>query len=444
MRRTPRPLISLALAATAAILFGTCWALWTGPAPVGVVRLPDGSVVRLEAVTFGARHQLVLARDWQRVLAPLLPPSLQARYGGPSVEYQGAPPGAAVFWFTAVGQPPFTYLRGAVVYDDRGEAVPAERAGHAGGSFWPGGEYVDPWVMPVFPRRGSWLHLRVNGPDGVTPWGEFQVRNPAHGPYPIWRAGSLPQTRREGPLAFSLTRLTTGPIPNGRGIGTQVAVRVTEHGRAAQRWEPVGITLSDATGNLLVAPSWGPTFVNGSAQLQFPEILPLSEAAWKVRAEFVPARDFSADDLLTVPGLAIPSGSSPSSTSLWVTRYGVRQHLHLQLRRAPWLKGQLLVELSEASPVDGVRIGLLRATDERGRSWQPVQRGPMFFFPSRAQLAPDRLEISRPSRAPQVTGFGEMGFGYELRVPADARRLSLTLAVVKSRFVDFLARPSHS
>jgi hypothetical protein len=304
------------------------------------------------------------------------------------------------------------------------------------------GEKVGAFVLPDFPRRGAWLGLRVYGPGGKVSTADFRVRNPAPGPYPIWHAGSLPQTQREGPLAFSLIHLTTGNLPYGRGIGTQALFRVSVDGRPTQSWVPVGIILSDATGNLLVPSGLQRAFVNGGVQLQFPGYLPKSEAAWKARAEFVPAGGFATGDLLMVRSLGIPGGSLPSATTFWVTRDGVRQRLEVKLFSAPqWLKGRLLVQV-QAAPVDGVRIGLVRATDERGRTWLPVHRGPMEFFPSRTQTARNELKISSPRHMTVLNGGWKIGVGYELRLPADVRRLSLTFAVVKSRYVEFVAKPS--
>ena len=50
-----------------ALLAAIVWFLRQEPAPLQVWRRRDGKVLRLEAVTLGPEHQLVLGRRWQRL-----------------------------------------------------------------------------------------------------------------------------------------------------------------------------------------------------------------------------------------------------------------------------------------------------------------------------------------------------------------------------------------
>src|SRR5438034_11565496 len=66
-------LIPLALAGLALILAAVVWTLALPVPPLQVARLPDGAVLRLEAVTIGPQHKMVRGRYWQRLLGSYWP-----------------------------------------------------------------------------------------------------------------------------------------------------------------------------------------------------------------------------------------------------------------------------------------------------------------------------------------------------------------------------------
>jgi hypothetical protein len=65
-----------------------------------------------------------------------------------------------------------------------------------------------------------------------------------------------------------------------------------------------------------------------------------------------------------------------------------------------------------------VRLRLVRAVDDRGRSIQHPDTGD--------------------------TSLSEGRLGCALRTAPDARKIKLVFAVVKSRFVEFVVRPAHA
>src|SRR5207249_9754854 len=100
-----------------------------------------------------------------------------------------------------------------------------------------------------------------------SPVAEFVVPNPAPGPYPSWTPSPLPAARSMGPLVITLTELATGqeaprrlPLLDRERSWTHAAFRVVENGRPTDRWAPVGLTLADATGNVLIPVLPGPLF----------------------------------------------------------------------------------------------------------------------------------------------------------------------------------------
>jgi hypothetical protein len=445
-----RPLILPAIVLTAVILAATVWALSREPPLLGIGRLPDGTELRLEAVTVGPRHCLIRGRYWQRLLAPLLPPSLRGQSGATVCTYRGGRPGAVVFWTTWDRSSPATDWDRAVAFNEGGEETEATaRAFYE--SVPPRGEKVRGWVVPAFPRRGGKLGLRIYAHHQRDPVAEFVVPNPAPGPYPVWTASPLPATASDGPLAFALTELQCGdqaprrlpPSYHERGW-THAAFRVSENGHPTDRWEPVRVCIMDATGNSL-APQfpWAEfrSRQHGETHLRFLGNLPRGEATWKLRAEFVPIRGFAPGELWTVRGVTIPRGhrdGQAGSTARW---YGRPLHLRVRAMARPWRQGSIDVDTRMEPLVEGLRVAMVRATDDRGRSCLPSGREWIDFLPSPDEAPRPTLAIDGPFGSyfyPQYWAFGSYD---ELRPAADAKRVDLTYAVVRSRFVQFTVKP---
>src|SRR5690242_3052271 len=92
------PVVPVALTSLVLILAAAVWALVQEPAPLQEQRLPDGSLLRLEAVTTGIRHRFVCGRRWQRLLATLLPERMAGTLRGFVHERRGSGPGEIDFW----------------------------------------------------------------------------------------------------------------------------------------------------------------------------------------------------------------------------------------------------------------------------------------------------------------------------------------------------------
>jgi hypothetical protein len=491
------------LVALVVVLVGAIWTLSAEPPPLGVCRLPDGSVLRLDAVTVGPEHQFVMGRYGQRLLAALLPPGLTGSSGATITTYHSINPPAIIFWTSRPGVPNPMYGFGVasrtVVLDGHGNKVRAAarpidipvgfrfRPGPRKGLVKVANEFVRGYALPAFPRRGRTVTLRISGYNPFWKWvplagrrhgrraysgpgkwvpnwvpvAEFTVPNPDPGPHPVWRPEPLPITKRSGDLDFTLSRLVAEADPPSVAPSfsmpevvfqvyphswTRADFRISRKGKPAPEWEAVGMTLSDASGNVMTPalPVYYPQA--GEAHFAFPSGLPPDEAAWKVRAEFVPTAGFAPADLWTVRGVAAPKGWNAAPSSASATRHGARLDLTLRVRRLP-VGGSLVVEPQVAPEVDGLRVGLVRASDDREQMWTPVTRAAgMAFLPAHREVDQHQLDVITPNaHLSDSTSWRppEPGRAYELRVPADVRTLALTFAVVKSRFVEFMVRPSR-
>src|SRR6266511_1622223 len=179
------PLVLVGLCAMVGMLGAIVWALLQEPAPLGMLRLADGSVVRLEAVTVGPVHRFVSGPWWKRLLGYTLPPGSHNPIVGTIHTYSGYAPREFVFWtvWRPASSTGFVSLR-AVVFDEHGCQLETSQ------SFEPldGNEQVVRWIARAAPRRNRWIGLRLvpwSASGGAAPVAEFRMPNPAPGPYPV-------------------------------------------------------------------------------------------------------------------------------------------------------------------------------------------------------------------------------------------------------------------
>jgi hypothetical protein len=257
---------------------------------------------------------------------------------------------------------------------------------YGAGAFY-GPRVVEAWEIGAFPRRGRRvglrLYTRLPGGDW-RPAAEFVAGNPSPGPHPIWQPRPLPITARRGKIALTLTRFRTGVDaaggpnpPSPVEAWTEATFQVTENGKPTTAWEPADMIVSDATGNV-----WKPDvclhdWKGGAARLFFRGALWMGEPAWKLRVEFVPDALSAPGALWTIHGAAMPPPGLFARSDLRVVRSGATFRLMgisgeggrargpVGLEPTPDLP-TAFVRLSPPGP--GVRLRLVRAIDERGRS----------------------------------------------------------------------------
>lgn len=448
-KRRYRSLTLPALAALMLIVTAAVCLLIGQPPALQVSRLPDGSTLRLEAVTMGPQHRVVLGRYWQRLLAGPLSPALGAGWGPTTCAFGPSSPSTAVFWLTRKSNFPMNRCR-AVAFDVSGDEVEVTTGPFR--SSLASGEEIWAWTLPAFPRRGPWLGLRIYFNAWAQPVAQFRVRNPSPGPHPTWKAPVPPVTTTCGSLSFTLDRLDTGqvapssaPAPYRDRHWTHAAFRVRERGRPTDRWEPVDITLTDATGNRIVPWEANRQQEQNESHLRFRGNLPTHESAWKLRVEFALVRQLTSDEQWKVDGVSVPKRWGSSQLTVASRNRGLRLRVNVVRIPYPYGRGNspvsLRVDAQAPALPSGVRLALVRAVDDRGRV-SVIDPGRRLSFLSVAhEYESAGLRVTRPGGssmyAPLLTPMGS----YFVRTFADASTLDLTFAVVRSRFVEFLARP---
>ena len=294
----------------------------------------------------------------------------------------------------------------------------------------------------AFPRRDGKIFLRVqernreNGRQTVKD--AFVISNPARGPFPTWFPDSLPITQSDGDLDVTLNKLVFGAkFPWQRDSSApddavnkavQVDFDVQQNGHAVTNWQPVRIETSDATGNR----------VNGSVNMQNRDGEPETtyqwglwpdEPAWKLRVEMSRTSGFDDTELWTVQNVPLESGKMQDFWNWWHKNNSAFAEttlngFHLKLFPAkkfsdqpPDSQPQGAVQIQVDPAPDGMRMTLLKVTDDQGHDVQNWTWG---------------------------WNNNEHSYTYSFAFPqlGDAKSLNITLALHKSRFVEFTAKPA--
>ncbi|HEY1717462.1 MAG TPA: hypothetical protein VGH42_04110 [Verrucomicrobiae bacterium] len=297
--------------------------------------------------------------------------------------------------------------------------------------------------LAAFPRREGkiYLHIMNYGPRGQqVSKGQFAISNPARGKFfDKWTPDPLPDTQSDGDLDVTLTRLNYGVAGFNRGNGVSrndpmskavlAAFHTEQKGVVVTNWQPVRIETSDATGNHAENNGWSNgRDDNGDATMTYQWGLWPDEPAWKLRVEFSKQSGFSDDEIWTVQNVPVNPGSQQD---LW--NYGRNNQaraafaettlngIHLKLFPVIQFtdenpgdgekRGGFRVEGDQ--PLDGMQLTLVKATDDQGRDVQSWSG----------------------------QGWGGNSRQLQFQNLRNAKSLNLTIALHKSRFVEFTVKP---
>jgi hypothetical protein len=225
------------------------------PAAPIQLKLGDGRILQIEAVTYGITHQIGTDSIAKR-LQPWLPTKLfsylspDRRANKISLERPGL-----VVWMNALSEVGLTNvdcqgIRVEIV-DRQGDLFgETTRSWFGGDNFWRVGHVFD-----CYPREEKELHLRI------TTWRQKQtvsttIRNPQPGKRESWSGNSLPIIQQAGDFQIQLTGLIVKT--NGQGDKTyyetatsyfEPQVSVLSAGAAAAGWESPEWVTESANGN---------------------------------------------------------------------------------------------------------------------------------------------------------------------------------------------------
>jgi WD40 repeat protein len=461
----------LAFAVFAAMMIGT----EEPPAQAGLglasVTMPDGTLLVLEDVTFGQRHQFQI---------DLPPPPGFSLFPRPTVrqidEYSNGE--RTMVWFSrrdlATGRfLDFDWWSHSIALDDHGCEVRDDDAGlrslsHSGGGSTAGtrplsvrtfGSSPEPQAIIVhsairpFRHDGETFTLRLYNFAGDMV-GEFDVpdKNPARGTWPVWTPEPLPAEKSAGDVSVRLSAVTAGIHVWNRGDGTeeehvniQYPTQVLLNGQPTEDWYVQTSQLYDALGN--AASNWDCTLCPEESAWRLWMRLLRKETAefaahesWTATPIDLPERDTGAflQETQQVNGVdvAIIAVGGPGS----VTYENIAKRGHSSSSGGSTSGGKTFSIRADSGSVGAADSGA------GGNSTRVDCEAPHVALRISGQRPDHDLRlIARDEQGREVKVSGpynnaEVNFWF-LESPADAKQVSLTLIVQEAREVEFFIAP---
>ncbi len=398
-----------------------------------IITFSDDSKLTLLAVDYGRKHS---------------PPNVKAPAGGTRGR-RGAsfntPADTLVLWVRQEHDSQqyanFQYY----LYDKAGTAC-AVSYGYGGGGQQ--GSEVIGIRFEAFPRRQGKFIVRVqeqgNGGPEMSDQ-KFVVRNPARKSFPAWTAETLPDTKQDDDFSATLTKLVAGAaMPYQRdqddsddaaNKGVQATFQTERNGNSATNWEPVSVVTSDATGNHVGGGVAKNDWQDGNDTVLYQYGLWPDEAAWKLRVEFSQQSNFAGNELWSAQNIPVEDGRQQdfynfnprlgNTNSVFAETDLNGFHLKIftpkqftDAGQNSYLQGGLTIQVTP-SLTDGMRMTLVNLTDDQTNDIANMNQGTM--------------------------GDGKSTtYHYGLRNFYGVTNLNLTVALHKSRFVEFTVKPDKA
>lgn len=421
-----------------AALLGVAMFLWLAAqpssAPVsGPIVLPDGSWMRIEAVTYGTNH---LVGPPLAHVANRMPPSvrgLMARTIGRRAVMRFShttPSPTLVLWLNrGIMAAPFPTNTGYLdcVLSAPDGTVSGDAVRYA--ARYP----LETQEFTVFPRREREIVLSIYYHDAtgaVFKRGAVTFENPVHLRHPVWRPEPLPSTKRAGDVEVTLQKIRTGldghldrsqTFTTNRMDGTNVTVcllRLRPSANTNEIWRVTSVETSDPTGNRVASKSLRQD--NNTGYVMFSPALWASEPAWRLSFELKRTAGFKPDEqfILRTPEL----GDEATMHRVgWTTNLnGVTAVLEYIIKRDPTAsRGHWPTNFASELRlrIDGLTNGL--------------------HLDLSAARTDDGRELSDGSWSGSLTDRT-----YLLRnLPPEANAVNFAFAVQQSRRVDFTVKP---
>ncbi len=299
--------------------------------------------------------------------------------------------------------------------------------------------------LDAYPRWNRKIMLRVMlwGNNGERVAKEkFVVSNPARGSSAKWTPEPLPDTRSDGDLDVTLTKFIYGvpgfnngnrPSKDPMNRAVLVGFHTEQKGVVMTNWQPIRIETSDAAGNHVQNNSWSTgRDDSGDSTMTYQWGLWPDESPWKLRVEMSQTSGFKDDELWTVQNVPVNPGSwqdlfnyvGRNSGTKAVFAETTLNGFHLKLFPAIQFTDQNRgngekpggFRIQADQPLDGMQMTLVKATDEQERDVQSWSGN----------------------------GWGGDNRQFQLQNLRNAKFLNITIALHKSRFVEFTAKPQKA
>jgi hypothetical protein len=331
------------------------------------------------------------------------------------------------------------------VYDKAGTACVGNLMTHNVGNGRRNGNDVVGIEFSAFPRRqGKFLvGIQENGNGGQEMADQkFVISNPARGSFTKWTPEPLPATKEDDDVSVTLTKLVAGAdMPYQRNQdnpddaanqGVQAVFHVERNGKPVSNWQPVSVETTDATSNHVSGGISQNNWQDNNDTVIYQYGLWPDEPAWKIKFEFSQQSDFADNELWAVQNIPVQPGrqrdfnANPRNTQTnAVVAETDLNGIHLKIFPTKqftdvspnnYQQGGFTIQ-TDPSPPAGMRMTLVRLTDDQTNDVEYSGYG--------------------TSRNNNITIYR-----YGLRNISGLTNLNLTIALHKSRFVEFTARPA--
>jgi len=300
--------------------------------------------------------------------------------------------------------------------------------------------------VDAFPRRQSKFYVKVqensNGNNEVAEK-KFVISNPAGRSFADWTPDSFPVAKDDDDVSVTLTKLVAGtPMGYTRNDsdaddpmnkGVQATFHVERNGSSVSNWAPVSVVTTDASGNSVNGYVNNNNRQNEVDSIVYQWGLWPDEPAWKVRFEFSQQSDFAPNELWVVPNIPVVEAKRMDfynyNTRRGNTNTPVAENdlngFHLKIYSAmnftdsgnSQQDGGLVVE-SDGPDMSGMRMTVKIADDHANN----------IDFWDNGSYNNGKIMMHR----------------YQLRDLADSTNLTVSVALHKSRFVEFTVKPQKA
>jgi hypothetical protein len=416
------------------------------PQPLpALVTLPDGTSLRILAVTYGTNH--VFGTKMARITGRL-PLALQdilleilGQRAAPAQTISTPTPELLLWLDHRTNSAGATTPSGAYFTTFLGDGSNFISGPPAFLNSFLQWSQVESLHFRAFPRRDRQITLNIFHRDSkgdVNLCNSLSFTNPFYQNYPQWQAEPLPATKRIGDLEATLLGFETGHDSSSTTSYRRDGSSVVTHGtnrRDGQNntvvnlklnplantneiWQVAGVEVSDATGNSTHNSgmnSWG----GNNANFAFTPGLWPTEAAWKVQLEIKRSEGFRPEEIFMFKH--VPLGALDRTNVIaWTTNVaGITVTLQSIYRCAPqtnntWSSSQISdVHFTLSTLSAGTHLDLLRMVCDTGMTNQS---------------------------ASWSSSGNERDYGFR-DIPLAAQTADFTFAIQQSRTVEFTVKP---
>ncbi|MDB6032751.1 MAG: hypothetical protein JWM16_3089 [Verrucomicrobiales bacterium] len=228
-------------------------------------KLADGTVLRIEKLTYGTNHVFAKGSPITAKLRQALPGPLRGMFGSPKTASTSTEKPELVIWFAQVNPSTQETVSSTVnqlqVTDLHGCVFPAGNRGTSGNYPNFSMNYAR---VPVFPRRQETFLFSASGSPGGNPV-QISLPNPFRADPHTWTPEPFPIHRQVGEFEFVCTEVQGRFFPAGAYF--EPHFQVFQNGQDRTEWYKHEVIYADETGN------------------RGPKLCPY-EPAWKVEVNF--------------------------------------------------------------------------------------------------------------------------------------------------------------